>query len=70
MAGRIHQMIEAIIAHRCQGNMGLVASCKIKLIMKGVDPDQYDANAPDDPTVIRRVSQIAQEMGVPPELLP
>ncbi len=62
-------MLDAIIAHRCQGNKGLVASCKIKLIMKGIDPDRFDHNSPDDPTVIRRVEQIAREMGVPEDAI-
>lgn len=69
MAGRVRVLLDAIIAHRCQGNKGLVASCKIKLIMKGVDPDQYDDNSPDDPLTIRRVEQIAREMGVPAEMI-
>ncbi len=63
MAGRIKFLIERLIELRTKGDRGLVAPLKIKLIMKGVDPDMYDASTPDNPLVIQRVLSIAKEMG-------
>ncbi len=63
MAGKVKALIERLIELRTKGDRGLVAPLKIKLIMKGVDPDLYDANSPDNPVVIQRVVTIAKEMG-------
>lgn len=63
MAGKIKTLIERLIELRTKGDRGLVAPLKIKLIMKGVDPDLFDANSPDNPVVIQRVVTIAKEMG-------
>lgn len=63
MAGKIKVMIDRLIELRSKGQAGLVAPTKIKLIMKGVDPDLYTASSPDDPAVIHKVTTIADEMG-------
>lgn len=63
MAGRIKELIDRLIELRTKGDRGLVAPVKIKLIMKGVDPDLFDANSPDTPQVVQRVIAIAKEMG-------
>jgi|GEM_PF-1446562 len=63
MAGKISILIEQLIALRTKGDRGMVAPLKIKLIMKGVDPDMYNASTPDNPIVIQRVIAIAKEMG-------
>ncbi len=63
MAGKVKSLIEQLIELRTRGEHGLVAPLKIKLIMKGVDPDIYDANSPDNPVVIQRIITIAKEMG-------
>ena len=63
MAGKIKHLIERLIELRTKGDRGLVAPVKIKLIMKGVDPDLFDDSSPDNPMVIQRVITIAKEMG-------
>lgn len=63
MAGRVKELIDRLIELRTKGDRGLVAPLKIKLIMKGVDPDLFDASSPDNPVVIQRVITIAKEMG-------
>lgn len=63
MAGRIKELIDSLIEMRTQGESSLVAPMKIKLIMKGIDPDIYDANSPDEPAIIQKVKTIAAEMG-------
>ncbi len=63
MAGKVKLLIDRLIELRTKGDRGLVAPLKIKLIMKGVDPDMFDAGTPDNPIVIQRVITIAKEMG-------
>lgn len=63
MAGKIKYMIERLIELRTKGDRGLVAPLKIKLIMKGVDPDLFDAQSPDTPAIIQRIAAVAREMG-------
>lgn len=63
MAGKIKVLIERLIELRTKGDRGLVAPLKIKLIMKGVDPDLFDDGSPDNPMVIQRIITIAKEMG-------
>lgn len=63
MAGKIKVLIDQLIELRTKGEAGLVAPIKIKLIMKGVDPDLYTATSPDDPTIIYKVMTVAGEMG-------
>lgn len=63
MAGKIKELIDRLIDKRTHGEAALVAPLKIKLIMKGIDPDLYDASSPDDPVVMQKVTAIAEEMG-------
>lgn len=63
MAGKVKELIDRLIELRTKGDRGLVAPVKIKLIMKGVDPDLFDAASADNPMVIQRVITIAKEMG-------
>lgn len=56
-------MIARLIYMRVGNNQHLEAPLKIKLIMKGVDPDLYDDNSADDPVVMQRLHAIAKSMG-------
>ena len=64
MAGKVKAMIDQIIAQRSQGNANLIAPLKIKLIMKGLDPDAWLESSPDDPMMISRAQNAAKDMGV------
>ncbi|MDR1534428.1 MAG: hypothetical protein LBU64_04940 [Planctomycetota bacterium] len=64
MAGKIKVLIHSLIQKRTKGDPGLIPPLKIKLIMKGVDPDIFDDNSPDNPVMIQRVITIAKEMGL------
>jgi len=64
MAGIIHHLITRLIELRTDGNPGQVPSMKIKLIMKGVDPDQHNENSADDPAMIARLHAIAKDMSI------
>lgn len=63
MAGTVNRLIGRLIELRTRGDAGLVAPMKIKLIMKGVDPDLYASDTPDDPMIVQKVIAIAKEMG-------
>lgn len=63
MAGKVKQLIDRLIELRTKGDRSLVAPLKIKLIMKGIDPDLYSVDSPDNPAVVQRVLTIAKEMG-------
>ena len=64
MAGNIKRMIDAITATRSKGNPTVALTTRTKFILKGVNPDRFDANSPDDPTVIAKVRAIGAELGV------
>ncbi len=64
MAGRISAMIDKICIERSKGNAVIYSTTKTKLLLKGVDPSQFDAYSADDPEVIVRLKAIAKDMGV------
>lgn len=64
MAGRIRQMLDRIIEVKSDGNQTLALATKTKLILKGLNPDQYDMTSFDDPGVVEKVKLAAREMGV------
>ena len=64
MSGKVKAVIDQIIAQRSQGNANLIAPLKIKLIMKGIDPDKWHASSTDCPTTLSRVESVAKDMGV------
>lgn len=63
MPGQIKHMITQLIHMRVGDNRHLEAPFKIKLIMKGVDPDLFDERSEDDPAIIQRLQNIAKSMG-------
>ena len=64
MAGQIKQLIDTIIRERSKGSSTVAMTTKTKMILKGVDPDTFNAGSPDDPKVIARVREIAREFGI------
>ena len=64
MAGQIKVMIDRIITERSKGSAALAATTRTKLILKGVEPDEYTAASPDDPAVLGRLREIAAELNV------
>jgi hypothetical protein len=64
MAGQIKSMLQTIIEKRSRGNSTVALTTKTKFVLRGVNPDRFDAQSPDDPAVIAKVRAIAVEMGV------
>ena len=64
MAGEIKQMIDRIIEQRSQGNPALVSSTRIKLVMKGINPDKFDQDSANDPVILAKLETLVQELGL------
>ena len=64
MAGQVKAMIDQIIERRSRGNAVLATTTRTKLILKGLDPDKYDASSADDPMLIARLRDLAAELNV------
>ncbi|NPV87897.1 MAG: hypothetical protein HPY45_18010 [Anaerolineae bacterium] len=64
MIGKIHQLTTYIIAQRSKGNATLAATTKAKLIVKGINPDNYNENSPDDEEIIEKLLEFAEENGI------
>ncbi|MBE7553361.1 MAG: hypothetical protein HS126_20000 [Anaerolineales bacterium] len=64
MAGQIKRMLDQIIETRSQGDSFLALTTKTKLVLKGINPEKYDYNSEDNPSVITKVTQIAKDLGV------
>jgi len=64
MAGQVKAMIDRIIEERSKGNPILATTTRTKLILKGLDPDKYDAGSPDDPMLIARLRDLAAELNI------
>ena len=65
MAGRIKQLLDKIVETRSQGNDIIAQATKTKLILKGINPNNYTQDSEDDMEVIMRVYDIARELNVP-----
>ena len=61
MAGKIKEMIDALVSQRAQGNSVLEGVVKIKLILKGIDPKNYSPDSPDDPAIITKLEELMRE---------
>ena len=62
MAGKIRQMIESIINQRAKDNAMLVGVIKTKLMLKGIDPNKFTAQSPDDPAVIAKLGAVIKDL--------
>lgn len=70
MAGKIHAMIEKIIDQRSGGSNAGAAAVRVRLLLRGIDPDKYDATSDDDPVIIAKLDQMATDFdgGTPPTM--
>lgn len=64
MAGAIKAMCNTILEKRAGGNPTIEKITKTKLILKGVNPDQFTASSPDDQLIIAKLVQIAKDLGI------
>lgn len=64
MAGKIKVMLDHIMAERSKGNPTIAATTRTKILLKGVNPDLYTPNSPDDPLIIEKVRKIGDDFGI------
>ncbi|MOA19656.1 hypothetical protein D3C78_1400540 [compost metagenome] len=64
MAGKVQALIDKILEKKAKGNPALIQLTKAKLVMKGIDPDKFNASSPDDPSVLDKLEKLAAEMGL------
>ena len=62
MAGKIKQMIDTILDKRSKGNPLLLKTTRIKLILKGINPDKYTFKSDDDPVVIEKLEKLMEDL--------
>lgn len=62
MAGKIKQMIDAIISQRAKDNPMLIGVIKTKLMLKGIDPNKFTAQSVDDPAVIAKLEAVIKDL--------
>lgn len=64
MAGKIKEMIDEIIKERSKGNPAISEMTIAKLILKGLNPNKFDENSPDDAVVIEKLLNIAKQLNI------
>lgn len=62
MPGKIKRMIDTIIDKRSKGSDIIAGTIKIKLIFKGINPDNFTYKSPDNPDIINKLQAIAEEL--------
>ena len=64
VAGRIHMMIDDLIAARSGGNSTIAAGVRVKLLLRGIDPDEFNNLSPDDAAVIAKLEAMSAEFSM------
>ena len=64
MAGQEKKMLDQIILKKSNGNTVIMSTTKTKLILKGLNPDKFTALSEDNADIIKKVREVAAEMGV------
>jgi hypothetical protein len=64
MAGQIKKLIDSVVQARSKGNAALATITRAKLAFKGINPDKYTDNSPDDPAVLSKLQSIADELNI------
>lgn len=64
MAGKIKSMIDELVRKQSNGNETIASLTRTKLILKGINVNNYTASSPDDENVIAQLRKVADEFGV------
>jgi hypothetical protein len=64
MAGKIKNIIDSIVDKRSNGNSTIAHLTKSKMVLKGINPEQYTSESADDPVVIEKLLALAKELNV------
>jgi hypothetical protein len=64
--GRTKQILDRILQHRHPEAPHRVKALRTKLFLRGIDPDAYTDQTPDDPGILHQVEEIAKRLGLAP----
>ncbi|MFW6013844.1 MAG: hypothetical protein ACOCQG_01600 [Candidatus Nanoarchaeia archaeon] len=64
MSGEIKRKLDKLIQVVSKGNPILETTTKTKLIIKGLDPDNFDENSEDNAEIIGKINKAADEFNV------
>ena len=64
MAGKIKELIDYIISQRAANNPTGEKVIKAKLILKGINPNKYTADSPDDQAVLDKLQTMLTELKI------
>ncbi len=62
--GKTKLILDSIITQRSGGDPMMAKVIKTKLILKGINPDIYSLDTPDDPNLVKRLMELAGKLGV------
>jgi nucleotide-binding universal stress UspA family protein len=62
--GRAKKFLDAIILKRSRGVGAIAKTIKIKIALKGINPDALTPDTPDDPALLRKLVALAQSYGL------
>lgn len=57
-------MIDDLIEVRSKGDPVQAAAVRVRLLLRGIDPDDYTHATEDDPAIINKLEQMAAEYGL------
>lgn len=55
-------MIDGLIARRSNGDPVAAAGVRVRLLLRGIDPDDYTETSEDDPAVIAKLDQMVADL--------
>jgi hypothetical protein len=61
---KVKQMVDDLIRIRSNGKEAIAINTRIKLLMKGIDAKNITENTPDDPQMIKKILQVADEFKI------
>jgi hypothetical protein len=64
MAGKINKQLHIIFNEVAKNNPIIMNTTRTKLISKGIDPNKYSLDSPDDPEILEKLKSFAEEFGV------
>ncbi|MGA7723099.1 MAG: hypothetical protein WCA84_18170 [Ignavibacteriaceae bacterium] len=64
MAGKIKKQIDEIIIAVAKDNQTIRNITKTKLVLKGINPDRFNDQSPDDQVILEKLKLIAIEFGI------
>jgi acetolactate synthase regulatory subunit len=62
--GKTRLILDSIITQRSGGDPMIAKLIRTKLMLKGINPDAYSLDTPDDPNLVNRLMELAGKLGV------